>query len=74
MIALENCAYFAPDGRIIRKQGLHFPILMILIVVFCLLERLDLVRGERVEEFLAGKDELDSVITTERSSMMWRVI
>lgn len=74
MIALKDTTYLSLNSRIILKQGLHLPILMMLVMLFRLLERLYFVSGEGVEEFLAGKYELDSVINTERSSMMWRDI
>lgn len=74
MIALKDTAYFPPNPRIILKQSLHLPILMMLIMLFRLLEGLYFMRGEGVEKFLAGKYELDIVFNTERSSMMWRDI
>lgn len=74
MIALKNSADPSLDARIILKQSLHLPILMMLVMLFRLFKRLNLMRGEGVEEFLAGKYELDSVIATERSSIMWRDI
>lgn len=74
MIALKDTTYLSLNSRIILKQILHLPILMMLVMLFRLLERLYFVSREGVEEFLAGKYELDSVINTERSSMMWRDI
>lgn len=43
---MKYCAYLVLDSRIVRKQRLHFDIWLMIVMLLCLFECLDLVRGE----------------------------